>query len=80
MIPPFFMATEKEYQALLNVYQNKVSELTSQNIALEARILVLSSQINNIQQSQMQSVQVEESTKSGRKVNTKKSDLDSGEF
>lgn len=74
------MATEKEYQALLNVYQNKVSELTSQNIALEARILVLSSQINSIQQSQMQSVQVEESTKSGRRVNTKKPDLDSGEF
>lgn len=74
------MASEQDYQALLSVYQKKVSDLVSQNIALEARIIVLSSQLNSIQQAQMQSDITEQTAKSGRRVNTKKSDLDSGDF
>jgi len=72
------MASEQEFQALLNVYQRKVSDLTSQTIALEARVMVLSSQLNSLQQGT--TVPDEQPQKTGRRVNTKKSDMDSGEF
>jgi len=72
------MASEQEFQALLNVYQRKVSDLTSQTIALEARVIVLSSQLNSLQQGT--TVPNEQPQKTGRRVNTKKSDMDSGEF
>jgi hypothetical protein len=72
------MASEQEFQALLNVYQRKVSDLTSQTIALEARVMVLSSQLNSLQQGT--TVPDEQPQKTGRRVNTKKSNMDSGEF
>jgi len=72
------MASEQEFQALLNVYQRKVSDLTSQTIALEARVMVLSSQLNSLQQGT--TVPDEQPQKTGRRVNTKKSNTDSGEF
>jgi len=72
------MASEQEFQALLNVYQRKVSDLTSQTIALEARVMVLSSQLNSLQQGT--TVPNEQPQKTGRRVNTKKSDTNSGEF
>ena len=74
------MASEQEYQALINVYQKKVSDLMAQTIALEARIIVMSSQLNSIQQTQMQSNKVEQPVKPDRRVNTKKSEVDNGEF
>jgi hypothetical protein len=72
------MASEQDLQALLNVYQRKVSDLTSQTIALEARVMVLTSQLNSLQQGT--TVPEEQPQKTGRRVNTKKSDMDSGEF
>lgn len=72
------MASEQDLQALLNVYQRKVSDLTSQTIALEARVMVLTSQLNSLQQGT--TVPDERPQKTGRRVNTKKSDMDSGEF
>jgi len=36
----------EEVNALLGVYQQKVSQLTAMNISLEAKIQVLSAQIN----------------------------------
>ena len=72
------MASEQDLQALLNVYQRKVSDLTSQTIALEARVMVLTSQLNSLQQGT--AVPDEQPKKTGRRVNTKKSDMDSGEF
>lgn len=72
------MASEQDIQALLNVYQRKVSDLTSQTIALEARVMVLTSQINSLQQGT--AVPNEQPQKTGRRVNTKKSNTDSGEF
>lgn len=72
------MASEQEFQALLNVYQRKVSDLTSQTIALEARVMVLTSQLNSLQQGT--TVPDEQPQKTGRRVNTKKSDMNSGEF
>lgn len=72
------MASEQEFQALLNVYQRKVSDLTSQTIALEARVMVLTSQLNSLQQGT--TVPNEQPQKTGRRVNTKKSDMNSGEF
>lgn len=72
------MASEQEIQALLNVYQKKVSDLTSQTIALEARIIILSSQLNNLQQGI--NIPNEQPEKTDRKVNTRKSGTNSGEF
>ena len=72
------MASEQDLQALLNAYQRKVSDLTSQTIALEARVMVLTSQLNSLQQGT--AVPDEQPKKTGRRVNTKKSDMDSGEF
>jgi len=38
---------EVDYNTLLQVYQKKLTELMMQNIALEARIVVMSEQINS---------------------------------
>jgi peptidoglycan hydrolase CwlO-like protein len=71
----FFMSNQ-DIQHLLQAYQNKVSDLLSQVIAFEARIMSQQEIINNLQH-QLETTQVNPKS-TNRKVNTEKSD--SGEF
>jgi hypothetical protein len=67
---------QQEIQALLQVYQRRVSDLMAQSIAFEARLSVQEAIINSLQQ-QLETTQA--TTKSpNRKVNTIKTD--EGEF
>jgi hypothetical protein len=73
---PFFM-TEKDIKNLLGVYQQKTHELFSQNIALEAKIVTLSSLVEALTSkvNELTSLQ-QESPKTTRKTkNTPETDF-----
>ena len=44
----------EEVNSILQVYQNRINNLTAQNIAFEAKILTLTKQIQALQQPQPQ--------------------------
>lgn len=68
-----------EIEALINVYQKRLSEVTAQAIAFEARIQVLQLQIQQIQQMQTDNNAPVNQQNSKRSV--KKSAVsDAGEF
>ena len=67
---------QQEIQALLQVYQKRVSDLMAQSIAFEARLIVQESIINSLQQ-QLETTQINLKSPN-RKVNTIKND--EGEF
>ena len=46
----------EEVNSILQVYQNRVNNLTAQNIALEAKILTLTKQIQSLQEPQPEAV------------------------
>ena len=46
----------EEVNSVLQVYQNRVNNLTAQNIALEAKVLTLTKQIQSLQEPQPESV------------------------
>jgi len=46
----------EEVNSILQVYQNRVNNLTAQNIALEAKVLTLTKQIQSLQEPQPESV------------------------
>ncbi len=46
----------EEVNSILQVYQNRVNNLTAQNIALEAKVLTLTKQIQSLQEPQPEAV------------------------
>ena len=46
----------EEVNSILQVYQNRVNNLTAQNIALEAKVLTLTKQVQSLQEPQPESV------------------------
>jgi uncharacterized protein YpmS len=46
----------EEVNSILQVYQNRINNLTAQNIAFEAKILTLTKQIQALQQPQPEAV------------------------
>ena len=46
----------EEVNSILQVYQNRINNLTAQNIAFEAKILTLTKQIQALQQPQPETV------------------------
>ena len=46
----------EEVNSILQVYQNRINNLTAQNIAFEAKILTLTKQIQSLQQPQPEAV------------------------
>jgi len=46
----------EEVNAILQVYQSRINNLTAQNIAFEAKILTLTKQVQSLQKSQPETI------------------------
>jgi uncharacterized protein YqcC (DUF446 family) len=82
IVPPFFVSTmnETDYRSLILVYQQKSSDLFSQTVALEAKVMVANQTIEALKKKTAEQEDELNKLKTRKKSTQKTDNLSAEEF